>query len=799
MIKHDWSPGAQSMRTETTGGRRVIVVSNRLPVTLRRAGDGWQTRRTAGGLATAMQPVLEHGNGIWIGWTGETSETNDSDRSAIIAGWAKQSRYFAVDLDTETAHGFYEGIANQTLWPLLHHFPSLVSFDPQHWNAYVRANETFRDEILKHLRPNDLVWIHDYHFLLLPQMLREAAPEVSVGFFLHVPFPSSSVFRILPKREELLRGMLGADYLGFHTHRYLQHFRTSILRLLGCKSQMDRVEVGRRLVRLDALPIGIAPDQFSKLLTKNEATRRQLVELKKRFQYQKIILGVDRLDYTKGIPERLRAYQKFLQDSPEWRGKVVLIQVAVPSRERVPKYNRLRKEVDELIGQINGDWATTDWSPITYVRRGLPQAELAALYAAADVALVTPLRDGLNLVAKEYVACKSSGDGVLVLSEFAGAAAEMGEALLVNPYDVEGLSLAIGRALSLNETEKRERMMALYRRVHKNNVFAWGERFIENLNSAVQARAEQAQDAPLPLADEELGRACAEAKSRLILLDYDGTLAPFAPLPQNALPDPKVINLLERLGRNEDSVTAIVSGRSRADLEQWFGGIANLWLAAEHGAVLRSPVSQEWEAPHFSHSDEWKQLVFPVLEHFVDRTPGSFIEEKEFSLVWHYRMADPEFGDWLANDLVANLEQMLADSPVKAVKGRKTVEVKLLWANKGQVYSRLLMPEREFDFIMAAGDDTTDEDLFAQLPANAWTIHVGTHHSKARYYVSAPDEIVALLSRLVEAIEMTAPFANHAGGGAERVAAEIPRPLSLAGEQVSESNPGRKLAKPAVA
>jgi trehalose 6-phosphate synthase/phosphatase len=735
---------------KSTNRQRVIVVSNRLPVSLKRGGTLWHSRATAGGLATAMHPILQESEGIWIGWSGDTSAASDESRKAVLKEWATKHRYFAVDLDQETAQGFYEGIANQALWPLLHHFPSLLRFDPQHWLAYVRANEIFRDEILKHLGEDDLVWIHDYHFLLLPQMLREVRPDISLGFFLHVPFPSSSVFRIIPKREELLQGMLGADYLGFHTHRYLQHFRTSILRLLGLTSQMDHVELGKRIVRLDALPIGIAPHQFTDLLTKGAGTRNQLAELRQRFGFCKILLGVDRLDYTKGIPERLRAYRKFLQDHPEWHGKVVLIQVAVPSRERVPRYTRLRREVDELIGEINGDWSTPNWSPITYIRRNLPQAELAALYASADVALVTPLRDGLNLVAKEYVACKSSGDGVLVLSEFAGAAAEMGEALLVNPYDEEALSSTIERALLLNETEKRQRMMALYKRVHKNNVFAWGDRFIKNLTSAVLRRTEQPHNEPLPLERSQLVHGFHQAQSRLIMLDYDGTLAPFTPLPQNAVPSQDVIKLLERLVEHEHSTVALISGRSRADLEQWFAGIPNLWIAAEHGAVLWSPISHTWEQPHHDASDEWKKCVYPILEHFVDRTPGSFIEEKEFSLVWHYRMADPEFGDWLANDLVANLDHMLAESPVKAIKGQKTVEVKSLWANKGQVYSRLILPDAVPDFIMAAGDDVTDEDLFARLPESAWTIHVGRNESRAKYYLSNSDEMVALLAQLLE-------------------------------------------------
>lgn len=735
-----------------TDKQRVVIVSNRLPVSLKRAGDNWQSRKTAGGLASAMQPILEGRNGIWIGWSGDSSDNDDEKRRKVLNDWAKQDRYFAVDLAPGIARGFYEGISNQALWPLLHHFPSLVQFDPEDWNAYVSANEAFRDEIVKHLQPDDLVWIHDYHFLLLPQMLREAIPDITIGFFLHVPFPSSSVFRILPKREALLKGMLGADFVAFHTHRYLQHFRTSMLRLLGIRSEMDRVEIDRRTVTLDAMPIGIAPEEFNEMLMKHEGTRKHLAELKQRFGYRKIILSVDRLDYTKGIPQRLRAYRRFLRDCPEWHGKAVLIQIAVPSREQVPKYGRLRKEVDELIGQINGDWSTPEWAPISYVRRSLPQHELAALYAAADVALVTPLRDGMNLVAKEYVACKSSGDGVLVLSEFAGAAAEMGEALIVNPYDEEGLSSAIQRALTLGEQEKRDRLMALYRRVHKNNVFAWGDRFLNNLSSAVENRFRSSHAGPVLLPTEDIVGAFEKARARLILLDYDGTLAPYSSVPQEAVPSSQLIDLLRKLGRDTRSIIAIVSGRAKADLDQWFGDIDNLWLAAEHGAVLRSPELCQWEEPAPGTSQVWKRRIHPVLEHFVERTPGSFIEEKEFSLVWHYRMADLEFGDWLANDLIANLEHMLADSPVKPVKGQRTVEVKPLWANKKQVCERFLAAVPEPEFILAAGDDATDEDLFAQVPSSAWTIHVGSGRSRARYYLPGPSEMLEVISQFADLV-----------------------------------------------
>ncbi len=768
--------------TSTRSAKRVIVVSNRLPYTLKRVGDGWRTEKSAGGLASAMNPIVKETNGLWLGWSGEASGVHDDKRRDILARWKERDRYIAIDFPPDTAHGFYEGFSNQTLWPLFHQFPSLLRFDPDHWRAYEKANKILRDELLEHLTPNDLLWIHDYHLMLLPRLMREALPELGIGFFLHIPFPSSSVFRILPKREEMLRGLLGADYLAFHTHRYLQHFRGSILRILGIGSQMDSVEYGSRAVRLEASPIGVAPGEFSDLLLNDAATRNRLTDLRGRFKGCKIILGVDRLDYTKGIPERLRAFARLLDRWPQWREKVVLIQVAVPSRERVSMYKRLRKDVDELVGEINGQWSTPGWSPVIYIRRGLPRSELTALYAAADVALITALRDGLNLVAKEYVASKPDGDGVLVLSEFAGAAAEMGEALMINPYDEERTAEAINRALSLPSAQRRERMSALRRRIEKNNVFAWGRRFVGNLELAVRNRTARSYGKAKNLPMDEVTDAFRKSHARLLMLDYDGTLVPFAKLPQNATPSSALLKTLETLTKDPQTIVALVSGRPRADLERWFKAIPNLWLAAEHGAILRAPGSKKWEQPHAGPLLDWKHRVSPVLEHFVERTPGSFIETKEFSLVWHYRMSDEEFGEWLANELVANLEQMLAETPVRAVKGHKTVEVKFVWANKGEVFTRLKQLQSGSCFILAAGDDVTDEDLFSQLPVGAWSIHVGTNRSRARYRLAAPAETCELLERFCGVLRGSN---NNCQDGSRKPALSGPQALSAPAKLVA--------------
>jgi trehalose 6-phosphate synthase/phosphatase len=329
-------------------------------------------------------------------------------------------------------------------------------------------------------RAEDIIWVHDYHLMLLPQLLRQSLPDARIGFFLHTPFPSSEVFRIIPGREKLLQGLLGADVLAFQTESHLEHFRSAMAHVLGIESRSSRLEIDGRTVRLQALPIGIAPGEFTGLLEQEEAAHH-LAELKRRFDGHKVLLGVDRLDYTKGIPERLRAYRRLLNNMPDLRERVVLLQVAVPSRARISGYERLRREVNELVGEINGHLGTPTWTPVIYIRRGIPRSQLVALYAAADVGWVTPLRDGMNLIAKEYVTCKTDGNGVLVLSEFAGAAEELKEALLVNPFDEERTADVIKLALSLPEEERRQRMLALRKRVVRGNVFDWSQRFLSSL------------------------------------------------------------------------------------------------------------------------------------------------------------------------------------------------------------------------------------------------------------------------------------------------------------------------------
>ncbi len=532
------SPGGGEIQAQELGdmSNRLIVVSNRLPLTLRKADGHWTTERSSGGLASAMNPILRRNGGDWIGWAGASGEEDQEERRSVLEDWAQKEQCFAVELPEEIATGFYEGYSNQTLWPVFHNFPSQLKFDAKDWQAYVEANRIFSKAIVERYKPDDLVWVHDYQLMLLPQMLRDELPDAAIGFFLHIPFPSSEIFPILPRREELLQGLLGADLVAFQTHGHLQQFRSALLRVLGIESKVTELAVDARPVRLEALPIGIAPDEYADLLSKDEATARYHAELITRYTGRRVLLAVDRLDYTKGIPERLRAYALLLRSSSDFREKVVLIQIAVPTREGIDTYQDLRTEVNRLVGEINGKLGTPNWTPVVYINRSIERAELAALYKLADVCWVGSLRDGMNLVAKEYVACKAEGDGVLVLSEFAGAAAEMGEALLINPFDEERTASTVERALALDEDERRQRMKTLHARVLRNNVFRWGDRFLTSLQEAVSERGRYVDTQPQRLRPAEAQQAYMSAQRRLLALDYDGTLVPFTDHPHQAAP-----------------------------------------------------------------------------------------------------------------------------------------------------------------------------------------------------------------------------------------------------------------------
>jgi trehalose 6-phosphate synthase/phosphatase len=712
---------------------RLLVVSNRLPATVRSVEGKHRIVASVGGLATALEPILEKKRGLWLGWPGDSLEGVDPVSRLALLDRLGERRLRPVELPRSLVKLFYEGYANQTLWPLFHHFPSRLVFDPAGWEAYVEANTLFMEAILSEAGKDDLIWVHDYQLMLLPQMIRSASPEARIGFFLHIPFPSSAVFRVLPRREELLQGLLGADFIAFQTHSHLQHFRSSLLRILGISSRMDQVLLGGRAIRLEALPIGIATGAFMQELSGNPVTKRCIQELHQRFRGRRLLLSVDRLDYTKGIPERLRSFRRLLQANPEFRGELTLIQVAVPSRERVPSYQQLRREVNELVGSINGEYGSTDWTPVVYIRRALQRPELTALYSYADVAWITPLRDGMNLVAKEYVACQTEGRGVLVLSEFAGAAAEMGEALLVNPYDEERMAACVAAAVRMPLDERRQRMGALRHRVLRNDAFAWSGRFVRGLKQASERRVvrhDRSPDAPDP---DQIMVDFTAASVRWLFFDCEAAGLTGERKPGQAGSASRLLEQLAALASETGTCVALLSGGRKEDLTSWVRSAAGLWLVAEDGAFLRRPDSETWESLNPSASNSWKHRVRPVLEHLVDGSPGSVLEEKENALVWHYRLSEPEFGDWLANEVVSTLEQLLAETDLRAIRGPKSVEVRPIWASKKNAVTALSALWPQPDFCLAVSGGPAAEELLEVLPEETISISVGPSLCQARF------------------------------------------------------------------
>ncbi len=612
---------------------------------------------------------------------------------------------------------------------------------------YRAVNEKFADAIARVWRPGDLVWIHDYQLSLVPRMLRARIHGATIGFFLHIPFPASEVLRILPWREQILEGMLGADLIGFHTFTYRSHFASSVLRILGISTPGDRIFFDGREIKLGVFPIGVDAQTFGKLAEDPEVLA-EAASIRADARGQRILLGIDRLDYTKGIPRRLLAFERLLEQEPHWRGKVRLVQIAVPSRDKVPSYQEFRRTVNELVGRINGAFSSVDWVPIHYVHRSLTENHVAALYLAADVMLVTPLRDGMNLVAKEFVTARPDEEGVLVLSEFAGAAAEMGEALQVNPYDIETMSHVYSEALRMPEEERRLRMRSLRQRIASRDVHHWARSFIEALGG--DRGRDAAPKATLSSPDDlsALAARLRSAERLVLLLDYDGTLVPFARSPDLAAPDRPLHDLLGALAAKPGARVHVVSGRRKEPLERWLGDLP-VGLHAEHGYWSRMAPDRPWVAMT-DVSVSWKADVRRILDQATATTPGALVEEKTASLAWHYRMAEPELGASRAEELWHRLEQSLRDGQAELLRGEKVIEVRPSGVTKARVVERVLaVSEPPVPTIAAMGDDRTDEDLFIALPADAVAIAVGYRTTVARYRVATPRAAREFLELLV--------------------------------------------------
>ncbi|KAI9099956.1 glycosyltransferase family 20-domain-containing protein [Phlyctochytrium arcticum] len=677
--------------TSSSGDKsRLIVVSNRLPVTITKKDEGWNFAMSSGGLVSALSGLKKEMKFTWIGWPGldVPKEQQEDMKQQLI----DQHSCLPVFVSDELADMHYNGFSNSILWPLFHYHPGEINFNEDHWEAYQKVNQAFADAVADMAEHGDTVWVQDYHLMLLPTMLRERLIErnlkdVKIGFFLHTPFPSSEIYRILPVRKQILLGVLNCDLIGFHTYDYARHFLSSCTRILGLHTMPNGVEFEGRVVHVGTFPIGIDTEKFAEGL-QTENIRNRIARLREKFKGVKLIVGVDRLDYIKGVPQKLHAFELFLNEHPEWIEKVVLVQVAVPSRQDVEEYQTLQRVVNELVGRINGKFGTVEYTPIHFMHKSVPFDELVSLYAVADACLVSSTRDGMNLVSYEYIVSQQDRHGVLILSEFAGAAQSLNGSIIVNPWNTEELAQAIHTAVTMPDDIRKNNHGKLYRYVTKYTAAYWGLTFVKELQRVI----EEYDPRKLPRLEFDMvtTRFNKAQKKKIIFLDYDGTLTTTHKLPEFAKPSSAVLDALKRLSSQPDVYVYILSGRSRMHLDLWFSE-TGVGLSAEHGCFYRHPLKLEsldeidrtgkrttdkaheilrrrvnngWLALVDQVDSSWRDTIRPLFQHYTERTPGSFIEEKEINLTWHYRNADPEFGSWQSAELQVNLEKILSHMAV---------------------------------------------------------------------------------------------------------------------------------------
>jgi len=714
------------------------------------SSDGrYEARTSSGGLAAALQGVAKDAPFEWIGWPG--CAVPEDKRDQVVAQ-LREARLTPVFLDEEDEELYYHGISNQAIWPLFHYFVEKVDFQERAWHRYQEINERFAETIIERAPQGARVWIHDFHLMLVPRLLRMARPDLEIGFFLHIPFPSSEIYRLLPAREELLLGVLGCDYVAFHTQDYARHFRSACLRVLGLTAEHDGIQFEGRRVGVGIHPIGVDVSGFDAVL-RTAGTRSHMAALAERYAGRRLILGVERLDYTKGVAHKLRAFERMLERRPELASEVAFLQIIVPSRLSNPDYAALKREIDECVGRVNGRYGSPGVTPVEYMHRSVEPEQLAALYRFADVCMVTPVRDGMNLVAQEFVLCQDEVEGfddarrgMLVLSEFAGAAHVLGRALLANPWDVEQTATQLEAALAMPSAERAERMSTMAEQVRALNCTTWARQFLMRLDGASQRSVPRDVEVVDTAKQDAMCATFAGASRRALFLDYDGTLREIVRSPEDAVPSQELLTLLSDLAALPDTEVHIVSGRHRGDLEEWLGHL-DVSLCAEHGFAERPRGATAWQE-HQGADLSWLPKIQTLLAGVTEEVPGTRLEVKPCALAWHYRMADADYGEWRARELHSQLQHNLANLPAEIVHGHRVVEVRAAGVHKGGYVEQ---HASEPDWVLCVGDDRTDLDMYTALPPSAHTVHVGGSVTGARYTISTPAKVRALLGALLAA------------------------------------------------
>lgn len=726
---------------------QVIIVSNRLPVSVKKQDGKLQFLPSLGGLATGLSSYVDDKHNTWVGWPGIASEElTDTDKKTVVEELAKHN-CSPVFLSQRQIDEFYNGYSNTILWPMFHNLSREVTkpdIRRRWWQSYRTVNTLFAEAVLNLSQAGAQIWVHDYQLLLVPEMIRKERVDVIPGFFLHIPFPPVKRFTRLPESKKLLNGMLASDLVGFHTPGYVANFIDT------CQAEGfditgdNQVVLSNHVARVSHFPMGIDYQKYASA-TKSKEVKAAVRKYKRRYRGYKVIVAVDRLDPSKGLVERLKAYQLFLESQPKLHGKVVFCLVAAPSRTSVPAYQRLSKRLGDLVQTINTQYGTPRWQPVDYINTAVPFEEVTALFRIAHVAFIAPLRDGMNLVAKEFVASNRKR-GVLILSETAGAAEELSDALIVNPRKPDTVVIALQQAFGMRRRELRGRLKRMRRQLSTNTVHDWATDFVQTLQQPLPGTPVRTRSLR-PRLQAQLVEQYRTSDRRLLLLDYDGSLVPFSNHFKDATPPTTLMQLLTELSRPKSTDVVLISGRSAIDLEQWFGNLP-ISLVAEHGAATKRAGHKTWQT--IEHEDNnWKRLLLPVLEKYAAKTPGARVEVKPHSLVWHYRAAQPYYAQKHAVTIKRVFKPLLKQYGLEMLQGNKVLEIKNPLISKGIAAQPWLLGN--YDFILGIGDDKTDEELFAVMPLNSWSIKVGAKRTAAQYRVASHKDILTILRKLTKA------------------------------------------------
>ncbi|KAH7443383.1 hypothetical protein KP509_02G031900 [Ceratopteris richardii] len=777
---------------------RSIIVSNTLPLCARKDECGsWSFTWDDNSLLLQMRDGYPKSTDVlYVGCI--TEEIDPSQREKVTGILLEKFNCVPVFVSSDLRHKYFDGFCKHQLWPLFHYMLPVtpehgVRFDRSLWQAYVSVNKMFANKVMEVINPEeDYIWVHDYHLMALPTFLRKRFFKVKLGFFLHTPFPASEIYRTLPVREEILRGLLNADLIGFQTFDYARHFLSCCSRMLGIHFKTERGYIGLeyfgRTVGIKIMPVGIHMGRLMDTLAYAE-TQVKIDELKCHYKNKIIILGVDDLDIFQGISLKLLAMEQLLRENPEWRGKLVMVQIANPTSSQ--EVVEVQDEIHSTVMRINEEFGSEDYKPVVLIERPVSLVERTAYYTVSDCCIVTAVRDGLNLIPYEYTVCRhgssKGGDDVadpisaskqstLIISEFIGCSPSFSGAIRVNPWNIDNVAGAMLTALTLAGTEKEMRHEKHYKYVSTHDIVHWVQSFMGDLRKRCKTHSQRrcwgigfgfgfrivALDAGFrKLSFEHITSAYRRTKNRLILLDYDGTMVPCNAIDKT--PTFEVISVLNSLCTDPSNLVFIVSGRSKDVLQDWFSPCKRLGLSAEHGFFNRWQQDQEWTTSVCISDFSWKEVVYPVLKRYTESTDGSSIEVKESALVWHYQDADPDFGSWQARELQDHLESMLANKPVVVKSGHYIVEVKPQGISKGTVAEELLLSlvkaGKPPEFVLCIGDDRSDEDMFESIAtamegfpqaplAEVFACTVGQKPSKAKYYVEDTVEVLKMLQEL---------------------------------------------------